>query len=89
MMETRYLVAYRDAYNGWWHENCGCDHLDILQELADSGARSNPGRQYAIFRNKSGWWMDLPQYVVGMIDRELYRHTFGCCPQENGLTRTH
>jgi rubrerythrin len=22
-MKTRYLVAYRDAYNGWWHENCG------------------------------------------------------------------
>ena len=83
MMETRFLVAYRDAYSGYWHDICGCDYLDTCQELAESGSRSNPNRQYAVFRNEPGWWMGLPQHVAGLSDRELYRHTFGCWPEDD------
>lgn len=86
MMETRYLVAYRDGYNGWWHDVCGCDHEDTCQLLADEGARCNPGRQYAVFRNEKCWWMALPQHVSGLTDRELYRKSFGRWPEQDEKT---
>jgi hypothetical protein len=86
MMETRYLVAYREGYDGWWHDFCGCDHLDCCQELADSGARAKPDRQYAVFANQPQWWMGLPQYTAGLSDRELYHHSFGEWPEEHEKT---
>jgi len=77
MMETIYLVAYREAHAGWWYDVAGCDHLDACQELADNGAKANPHRQYAVFRNEPQWWMGIPQHIVGATDGELYRHSYG------------
>jgi len=55
MMETRYLVAYRDGYNGWWHETCGCDREDVCLELIESASRTHPDRQYGVFWNAPAW----------------------------------
>ena len=80
MMETVYLVAYREAHAGWWYDVAGCDHLDTCRELAGNGAKANPHRQYAVFRNQPQWWMRRPEHVCGLSDRELYHHTYGAYP---------
>lgn len=78
MMETRYLVAYRDSYSGFWHSTCGCDREDVCLELIESASRTHPDRQYGVFWNAPSWWLGLPRYVTGLTDGELYRKTFGC-----------
>ncbi|HUT20237.1 MAG TPA: hypothetical protein VM366_13865 [Anaerolineae bacterium] len=80
MMETAYLVAYQEAHAGWWHDVAGCDRPDVCQEIAGNGAKANPHRQYGVFVNEPQWWMSRPEYVCGLSDRELYRHTYGAYP---------
>ena len=31
MMETAYLVAYREAHAGSWHDVCGCEMPETQQ----------------------------------------------------------
>lgn len=88
MMETAYLVAYREAHAGWWHDVAGCDHLDACCEIADNGAKANPHRQYGVLVNGRQWWFQDPEYTAGLTDRELYHHTYGSWPQAPYLRST-